>query len=468
MPAGSASSPTLDGERDARRRQAGARDPREPHPPRRRGLRSVHRRRRGHPPADPARFLRGGARGRAASSSRRPATTRVAMCFFSRDPARRRQQRGDPRGRGPAPRPARARLARRPDRRRGARPHRARVACRSIRQLFIGRDAARRRRSSARSTSSASAPAARAELGATTSTSRRCSSQHGRLQGADARRAARRRSTPTSATRAPSRALAMVHSRFSTNTFPTWERAHPLPPHRAQRRDQHAARQPRVDVGARSAARRASSSARRIEDFKPIIRAGRLATRRRSTTWSTSSSRAGRSLPHVMMMLVPEAWAHDPDMSDEKKALLRVPRLPRRAVGRPRRARASPTASSSARRSIATASARRSTSSRPTGWSSWRASSACSTSIPRASIAEGAPAARQDVPRRHRRRARRLRRGDQAAGRDAEARIAAWVAENKIDLAQLDRRRRASTRSTADELLAPAAGVRLHRRGPAR
>src|SRR5215471_13399739 len=28
---------------------------------------------------------------------------------------------------------------------------------------------------------------------------------------------------------------------------------------------------------------------------------------------------SGRSLPHVMMMLVPEAWAHDPDMSAEKR-----------------------------------------------------------------------------------------------------------------------------------------------------
>ena len=28
---------------------------------------------------------------------------------------------------------------------------------------------------------------------------------------------------------------------------------------------------------------------------------------------------SGRSLPHVMMMLVPEAWAHDSEMSDEKK-----------------------------------------------------------------------------------------------------------------------------------------------------
>ena len=32
-------------------------------------------------------------------------------------------------------------------------------------------------------------------------------------------------------------AIAMVHSRFSTNTNPSWERAHPIPLHGAQRRN---------------------------------------------------------------------------------------------------------------------------------------------------------------------------------------------------------------------------------------
>ena len=48
-------------------------------------------------------------------------------------------------------------------------------------------------------------------------------------------------------------ALALVHSRFSTNTFPTWARAQSLPLHLPQRRDQHAARQHQLDAGARGA-----------------------------------------------------------------------------------------------------------------------------------------------------------------------------------------------------------------------
>ncbi len=45
-------------------------------------------------------------------------------------------------------------------------------------------------------------------------------------------------------------ALALVHQRFSTNTFPTWSLAHPYRYDRAQRRDQHAARQRQLDGGA--------------------------------------------------------------------------------------------------------------------------------------------------------------------------------------------------------------------------
>jgi glutamate synthase domain-containing protein 1 len=34
-------------------------------------------------------------------------------------------------------------------------------------------------------------------------------------------------------------ALAVIHSRFSTNTFPSWRLAQPFPLHCSQRRDQH-------------------------------------------------------------------------------------------------------------------------------------------------------------------------------------------------------------------------------------
>ena len=43
-------------------------------------------------------------------------------------------------------------------------------------------------------------------------------------------------------------ALALVHSRFSTNTFPSWDRVASVSLHRAQRRNQHAARQHQLDA----------------------------------------------------------------------------------------------------------------------------------------------------------------------------------------------------------------------------
>ena len=45
-------------------------------------------------------------------------------------------------------------------------------------------------------------------------------------------------------------AMALVHQRFSTNTFPSLEARASLPLRRAQRRDQHAARQRQLDGGA--------------------------------------------------------------------------------------------------------------------------------------------------------------------------------------------------------------------------
>jgi hypothetical protein len=71
----------------------------------------------------------------------------------------------------------------------------------------------------------------------------------------------------------------------------------------------------------------------------------------------------GRSLPHAMMMMIPEAWSGNPQMDDARRAFYEYSsELADGALGRPggdglhRRP-------SSARRSIATACARRATSS---------------------------------------------------------------------------------------------------------
>ena len=56
-------------------------------------------------------------------------------------------------------------------------------------------------------------------------------------------------------------ALCLVHQRFSTNTFPTWQLAHPYPLRLPQRRNQHRARQRQLDERARVGAARPTCSA---------------------------------------------------------------------------------------------------------------------------------------------------------------------------------------------------------------
>ena len=157
---------------------------------------------------------------------------------------------------------------------------------------------------------------------------------HDRLQGdAHARRSCAA-TTPTcrtsaSQTRAGARALALLDEHV-----PELGARAPVPDDRPQRRDQHAARQRQLDARARVAARAPSCSATTCEGCcRSCARAAR--TRRRSTTCSSCSCSAGRSLPHAMMMLVPEAWEGRDDMPEHLKRLLRLPLVLHGAVGRP-------------------------------------------------------------------------------------------------------------------------------------
>ena len=88
------------------------------------------------------------------------------------------------------------------------------------------------------------------------------------------RRSSSSRCSRTCATSDCESALALVHQRFSTNTFPTWPLAHPYRYDRAQRRDQHAARQHQLDARARGAAPERRCSATTCKKILPIIREG--------------------------------------------------------------------------------------------------------------------------------------------------------------------------------------------------
>ncbi len=113
-------------------------------------------------------------------------------------------------------------------------------------------------------------------------------------------------------------AMCMVHQRFSTNTFPTWPLAHPyrMICHNGE------INTVRGNVNwmhARESVLASDLFGDDIEKVMPVIRSGL------SDTGSLDSAvefltLGGRELPHVMAMLIPEAWDADSTMLPEKKA----------------------------------------------------------------------------------------------------------------------------------------------------
>ena len=111
--------------------------------------------------------------------------------------------------------------------------------------------------------------------------------------------------------------LALVHSRFSTNTFPTWERAHPYR-RIAHNGEINTLRGNQNWMGAREAMLDSDKFGEHIGDFKPIIRAGGSDSASLDNVVDFLVA-GGRSLPHVMMMLVPEAWDGTSPEEDPQK-----------------------------------------------------------------------------------------------------------------------------------------------------
>jgi glutamate synthase (ferredoxin) len=113
-------------------------------------------------------------------------------------------------------------------------------------------------------------------------------------------------------------ALALVHSRFSTNTFPSWDRAHPYR-YIAHNGEINTLRGNINWMHARQAIFRSDLFGNDMQKLLPVI----------NTDGSDSAMfdnclellvLAGRSLPHAVMMMIPEPWTNHETMSDEKKA----------------------------------------------------------------------------------------------------------------------------------------------------
>jgi glutamate synthase (NADPH) large chain len=112
-------------------------------------------------------------------------------------------------------------------------------------------------------------------------------------------------------------ALAMVHQRFSTNTFPTWELAQPFRT-LAHNGEINTVRGNAAWMSAREQLFDEGVFGEDVRQLLPIISPGGSDSAQLDNV-AELLVHAGRSLPHVMMMLVPEAWQNDPQMSQRKR-----------------------------------------------------------------------------------------------------------------------------------------------------
>ncbi|MBV9880582.1 MAG: glutamate synthase subunit alpha, partial [Gemmatirosa sp.] len=113
-------------------------------------------------------------------------------------------------------------------------------------------------------------------------------------------------------------ALALVHSRFSTNTFPTWARAHPyrFVCHNGEINTLRGnVNWMRVREG-RMKSRRFGEDLRKLY---PIVSDDRQSDSACLDNVLEFLVRGGRSLPHAMMMLIPEAWEENRQMDLDRR-----------------------------------------------------------------------------------------------------------------------------------------------------
>ncbi len=113
-------------------------------------------------------------------------------------------------------------------------------------------------------------------------------------------------------------ALALVHSRFSTNTFPSWELAHPyryvihngeINTMRGNQNWMHA-RQDQFET---------ELFGDELKKLYPIVQEGGSDSERFDNCLEFLYL-SGRSLPHAMMMMIPEPWEKHEEMDDNLRA----------------------------------------------------------------------------------------------------------------------------------------------------
>ncbi len=113
-------------------------------------------------------------------------------------------------------------------------------------------------------------------------------------------------------------ALCMVHQRFSTNTFPTWQLAHPFR-FICHNGEINTLRGNAAWMESRQSLLSSPLFGDDIKKIHPVVSPGGSDSANLDNVLELLYL-AGRSLPHAMAMLIPEAWAEDRGMSAEKRA----------------------------------------------------------------------------------------------------------------------------------------------------
>ncbi|MCK5815885.1 MAG: glutamate synthase large subunit [Flavobacteriaceae bacterium] len=112
--------------------------------------------------------------------------------------------------------------------------------------------------------------------------------------------------------------LALVHQRFSTNTMPTWELAQPFR-FMCQNGEINTLRGNVSRMRVREEIMSSDVFGPQIDKLFPIILPGKSDSASMDMVVELLTH-TGRSLPEVMMMMIPEAWEKHETMSEDKKA----------------------------------------------------------------------------------------------------------------------------------------------------
>src|SRR4051794_28949716 len=116
-------------------------------------------------------------------------------------------------------------------------------------------------------------------------------------------------------------ALALVHSRFSTNTFPSWPLAHPYR-YLAHNGEINTVMGNRNWMRAREALLASDVIPGDLDRIFPICTPGASDTASFDEVLELLHL-GGRSLPHAVLMMIPEAWENHESMSPAKRAFYR-------------------------------------------------------------------------------------------------------------------------------------------------